>query len=590
MGRIMLLMLAAGLALIAKQPQAVAQAGQRPNFVILLVDDAALMDFGCYGGEARTPNIDALAARGALFTGHRTSPQCAPSRAMLLTGMDNHLTGHGTIPEVLPAEHRGKPGYTMALEPGVQTLAARLRPLGYRTLITGKWHLGHGPGELPGSHGFDRSFVLDQSGADNWEHKSYLPLYSDALWFEDDEPTGLPEDFYSSRFIVERMIEYLGDEPEAQGPFFAYLGFQAVHIPVQAPAEYTARYDGVFDDGWETLMKARWQKARELGLVASDAPLRAPPQALREWEALDPRERALLARSMQVNAGMLEAMDDQIGRLVTHLEQTGAHDNTVYVVTSDNGPEGSNPLTSPVFPLWMKLTGYDRKLDTLGEKGSYVAIGPEWARAAAGPSHLFKFYAGEGGLRVPLIMAGPGIPQGARIDSFSVMTDIAPTLLEMAGGQMPKGGDKPVTGRSLVPVLSGAVERTYGPSDPVGIEVAGNGALYRGDYKLVRNLPPYGDGEWRLYNIAEDPGETRDLAPANPELMAQMQAGYETFRSEMGVLEMPEGYQVVRQVAINSRPMLLRNFWWLPVLAGLLALLVAYGAYRVMRALLAGKR
>ena len=154
-----------------------AQAETRPNIVVVLVDDAALMDFGAFGGEAHTPNIDALAARGTLFRQHRATPFCAPSRAMLLTGMDNHLAGLGTIREVLPPEHRGRPGYTMALEPGVETIATKLKRTGYRTYMTGKWHLGHGEGELPIDHGFDRSFILDASGADHWEDKPYIPYY-----------------------------------------------------------------------------------------------------------------------------------------------------------------------------------------------------------------------------------------------------------------------------------------------------------------------------------------------------------------------------------------------------------------------------
>lgn len=166
----------------------------RPNFVILLIDDAAFMDLGIYGGEARTPNIDTLASGGAMFTRYYSSPLCSPSRAMLLTGMDSHLTGVSTIPEVLPKEHEGQPGYTMRLEPGVATLADRLKPLGYRTLMTGKWHLGSGKGDLPVAHGFERSFALDASGADNWEDKSYMPYYADAPWYEDGKPASLPED------------------------------------------------------------------------------------------------------------------------------------------------------------------------------------------------------------------------------------------------------------------------------------------------------------------------------------------------------------------------------------------------------------
>ena len=209
-------------------------ADKRPNVVIILADDAALMDFGAYGGEARTPNIDALAGRGALFTQYRASPLCSPSRAMLLTGMDAHLTGFATIPEVLPSEQKGKPGYTMALAKGVLTLADRLRAAGYRTIMSGKWHLGEAPGEMPQAHGFDRSFALAASGADNWDDRPYMPYYKDAPWFEDGAEASVPEDFYSSRFIVDTAIRYL-DATDGDKPFFAYIPFQAVHIPVQAP-------------------------------------------------------------------------------------------------------------------------------------------------------------------------------------------------------------------------------------------------------------------------------------------------------------------------------------------------------------------
>ena len=194
-----------------------AQDPERPNVVIILIDDAALMDIGIYGGEARTPNMDALAEQGAMFLQYRTSPLCSPTRAMLLTGLDNHLTGVSTIPEVLPKEHKGQPGYTMALEPGVLTLADRLGAAGYRTLMSGKWHLGETADEMPDKHGFQRSFSLAASGADNWDDKSYMPYYHDAPWWEDGEEVGLPEDFYSSEFIVDKMIEYL-DQTDASKP------------------------------------------------------------------------------------------------------------------------------------------------------------------------------------------------------------------------------------------------------------------------------------------------------------------------------------------------------------------------------------
>jgi arylsulfatase/uncharacterized sulfatase len=154
----------------------------------------------------------------------------------------------------------------MRLEPGVKTIANRLRDAGYQTFMTGKWHLGHGEGELPNSHGFDRSFALGASGADNWEQKSFIPFYENAPWFEDGEPATLPEDFYSSRFLVDKMIEYLEGRDRAS-PFFAYVAFQAIHIPVQAPREFTERYAGVFHQGWKAARLRRFERARSLGLV-----------------------------------------------------------------------------------------------------------------------------------------------------------------------------------------------------------------------------------------------------------------------------------------------------------------------------------
>ena len=564
-----------------------AQTASRPNIVLILVDDAALMDFGVYGGEAHTPNIDALAARGTLFTQHRATPFCAPSRAMLLTGMDNHLTGLATIREVLPAEHRGKPGYTMALEPGVITIAERLKSSGYRTYMTGKWHLGHEAGQLPVDHGFDRSFILDASGADNWEKKPYLPYYRTAPWFEDDKPVDLPEDFYSSTYLVDQMIDYLEADTDQTDPFFAYVAFMAVHIPVQAPRKYTERYIDTYSAGWQAIRDARWERAQALGLVVEGATLAAPPKTLDQWdwETLSEEEQAFAAKSMAVNAGMLDAMDHELGRLIDYLKASGDYENTIFVITSDNGPEAGDPVAFPISP-WLRLRGYNWDIETLGERGSYVAIGPEWAQAASGPSHLFKFHAGEGGLRVPLIMAGPGVPETDRVDAFTIMSDVAPTLLEFAGVSPNAPNADAMTGRSFRSLLTGDADHIYGETDPVGFETSGQAALFRGDYKLVRNMPPHGDGVWRLYNIAVDPGESRDLAETYPDLVEELHADYRSYADRVGVLDLPEGYDPVKEIARNSLSKLI-GFYWGWMLAGLILLCLAvWATWRGVRSVL----
>lgn len=556
----------------------------RPNFVLILLDDAALMDLGAFGGEARTPNIDALAASGAMLTNYHTSPLCSPSRAMLLTGIDSHRTGVSTIREVLPPELEGKPGYSLRLEPGVVTVATRLKKAGYRTSMSGKWHLGHEEGDLPNAHGFDRSLALDASGADNWEQKPYMPYYQHAPWFEDGKPATLPENFYSSELLIDRAIDYIGKGDTTDAPFFAYVALLAVHIPVQAPKEFSDRYKGRFDRGWEVLQQERWARAKSLGLVPPDAPLASMPATARKWDSLTEDEKRIYARSMEVYSGMLEAMDHHVGRLVKHLKDTGQFDNTVFIVTSDNGPEPSDPVHAPGMNLWMSMHGYDWQLENLGEKGSLAYIGPEWAAAVATPGKLFKFYTSQGGLNVPFVISGPGIKPGHRLTATSFVTDVTPTILELSGvGLQQPSEEVQITGKSLLPALSGASDVVREPDEVIGTEVSGNAALYRGTYKIVRYAPPHGDNAWHLFDLSTDPGETRDLSAEMPELFASMQADYAAYEKRVGVLPLPAGYDVQKQVATNAMKKQLAAYWWVLVIAaGVLAAMLFFG-WRLMR-------
>ena len=536
---------------------------QRPNVVVILVDDAGLTDFAPFGGEAKMPAIQTLAERGIKFSNYHTSPLCAPSRAMLLTGIDNHRTGMGTIPEVLTANQAGQPGYSMFLEPGVRTLADRLKAEDYRTYMTGKWHLGSGAQDLPNSHGFDRSFALDASGADNWEQKPYMGYYDFAPWYEDGKPADLPEDFYSSKFIVDRMIRYLESDkqPNRRQPFFSYLAFQAIHIPVQAPREITDSYNGVYDQGWHQLRKMRHQRAIALGLIAPDTALAEMPANSRDWGNLSPQDRALYARAMQVQAAMLESMDSHIGRFIEYLNGRGELDNTLFIVTSDNGPEPSYPLDISGMKTWMSFNGYNHRLDNLGEKGSMVAIGPEWASASASPLNMFKFYAAEGGIRVPLIIAGPNIERQNWQPAMVMVTDIAPTVLDYLEVKDQHKEAVAITGRSMMPLLEGSATEIYADDEAIGMEVSGNSALIKGDYKLSRNSPPHGDNIWRLYNLAADPGESQDLRALQPEQFDLMMEDYNNYASEFGVIPLLAGFDYLEQARRNSIKNLMQSNW-----------------------------
>lgn len=557
------------------------QPTSRPNIVVILFDDVALMDLGAYGGEARTPHIDRLAREGALFRNHHTSPLCSPSRAMLLTGLDSHETGVSTIEEVLPAAQKNRKGYSLRLEEGVLTIADHLKAAGYRTLMAGKWHLGHGEGDLPSSHGFDRSLALDASGADNWAAKPYMPYYKDAPWFEDGRPVQLPDSFYSSELLVDRLIGYMGETPPGSAPLFAYLSLQAVHIPVQAPASFTRSYAGRFDAGWEALREARWTRAKETGLIPQNAPLAPLPEGLRAWSDLSAEERAIYARSMEVYSGMLEAADHHIGRLIEAIEARGDLDNTLFVITSDNGPEPSNPVNAHGMDLWMKLNNYHWRLEDLGGPGSLAFVGPEWAASLSSPGSMFKFLASQGGLHVPLILSGPGVGPDLRIAERSFVSDVTPTLLDLAGvAPLRPAGAIPIRGLSLKGLLTppdaaGGAPIAI-PERGLGVEVSGNSAFFRGDYKIVRNMPVWGDGTWRLYNLALDPGETRDLAGEEPDVFASMLKGYETYAAEVGVLALPDNYSSQIQIVINTVTRQAGFYWpYLVALLGLIILLPA---------------
>jgi arylsulfatase/uncharacterized sulfatase len=278
---------------------------------------------------------------------------------------------------------------------------------------------------------------------------------------------------------------------------------------------------------------------------------------------------------------MLEAMDHHIGRLIAHLKRTGKFENTIFILTSDNGPEPSDPVHAFGMNYWMATHGYDWRLENLGEKGSLGFIGPEWAASISSPGKLFKFYTSEGGLHVPFIISGPGIKPATRPSAPAFVTDVAPTILDLAGVAVsPAKGEVPITGKSLRPVLAGTADRTHAPDATVGFEVAGNAALFKGDFKIAKYAPPHGDNEWHLFNLATDPGEAVDLSKSDPERLATMIADYRAYEARMGVLELPPGYNVQKQVLNNAITRQLQAYWWVLLALTIAVAALGYGAWR----------
>lgn len=569
-------------ALLLATAAAPAPSPTRPNIVILLADDWGFTDVGAYGGEIATPNIDALAAAGTRFANFHVAGSCAPTRAMLQTGVSSHRAGLGNMPETIPAEHRGRPGYDAQLNNRVVTIADQLRAAGYRTYLTGKWHLGNRADNLPTGKGYTHAFALGQSGADNFEEKPNLLLYDKAAWTEDGRPAHLPGDYYSSRFITDKMIQYIDADRASGKPFLASVNFLANHIPVQAPDADIAAYKGRYAAGWTALRAARAQGAIARGVMPAGLAT-VTMNTTGDWNALTPAQRAQRARAMEAYAGMATAMDREIGRFVAHLKATGQYDNTIFVFLSDNGGEAIDPMSKP-FNAAMAHLYYNQNPDQQGRPGSLTAIGTSFASAVSSPLRGYKFTASEGGLRVPLIIAWPGhagFRQGAIANGFAHVTDVAPTLLAAAGvtpqqGQFAGRAVEPMTGHDLTPLLTGAAAAVHPADAALGYELSGNAVVFKGDLKLVKNLPPYGDAGWHLYDIVRDPGETHDLAAARPGNFAALQTDYAAYAKAEQVLPMPPGYAAPHQVEINAMQELLipRLLRLLPWVVGALGLVV----------------
>ncbi len=557
----------------------------RPNILFVLFDDVGFMDFGAYGSDTRTPNIDAMAKKGVMLSRFHSSPFCGPSRAMLMTGMDNHQVGMGTLMETVSDEMRTRPGYSMLWSANRKTIASMLSAAGYRTYVTGKWGIGESGANLPNRFGFDRSYVMDATGGSNYNAKPYLPGYNDVGWFEDGKPIQLPKDYYSSRNLVDKMINYI-DAGGSNAPFFAFLSLQAVHIPVQVPKPYIDSYNGVFDAGWDVIRKAKLQRAIERGLVPPSTQLAPAPKTHRAWSDLTPEERALSAREMQVNAGMLSAADEHLGRLLAHLEASGKLENTIVIITSDNGAESAVTKFEGFQSLLVRgielIEGFNTSPENMGQLNSLTAIGPEWASVSSAPFDLYKFYGSEGGLRVPFIAVGPGIKATGVLDAPVHVADLLPTVLDAA--RVPYNAAE-FFGRSAFPVLAKQAERSRPENEGFGFEVSGNAALYRGPWKITRLSPPIGDTKWRLYDLSTDPGETKDVSSANPKLFESMLAEYRAYSEKVGVIELGPEDSAFKELFKNVAKKALHKYWPY-ALAAILALAgTLFFAFRMVRGL-----
>lgn len=526
-------------------------ADTRPNFLLIVVDDMGFSDLGAFGGEIDTPHLDALALAGIRLTDFHSAPACSPTRAMLMTGTDHHLAGIGAMLETLRPDFEGAPGYEGYLNERVVTLAELLHDGGYRTLLSGKWHLGDQPEAWPVRRGFERSFTLLPAASDHFGRGHGEPISTErSIYAEDAEYVGeLPGNFYSSDYFTDRLIGFF-EEAEAAGdrrPFFAYLPFSAPHWPLQAPDAEIAKYRGRYDAGPDVLREARLARLRELGLIAPGTV--AHPVVTREpaWEELTAAQKAISARTMEIYAAMVDRIDQNVGKVIAHLKQSGRFDNTVIVFLSDNGAEGAiaeaMPVYGPVFARRIREF-YDNSLENLGRPNSYIWYGPRWAQAATAPSRLVKGYTTEGGIRVPAFIHWPEASRTGIHEIFSTAMDITPTFLDLAGLRHPgtayKGREiHPLRGRSLAPWLNGKAKAVHPPGTSTGWELFGRRAIRQDDWKAVYVPDENGLSRWQLYDLARDRGEIEDLSAGEPAKLEALLTLWRHYVLETGVIETP---------------------------------------------------
>ena len=550
------------------QASAMPESNNRPNVLLIVADDLGFSDLGAFGGEIDTPNLDALAMTGIRFTSFYTAPTCSPTRSMLMTGKDSHSVGLGAMAEALntyPAL-KGHPGYEGYLDTSTTTIAEAFSAANYRTMMTGKWHLGKTPQHQPNIHGFDRSFALSQGGGDFYgEGQHGGPALQPVTYFEDGQLTTYPAGKYATDFYAERLIEYLTPEEGDDRPFFAYLAFTAPHWPLQAPEDLIAKYEGRYDAGPNALRSARLGRMKELDLLDDEA-FAAKQVPLDDWDALPAEQRAVSARKMEIYAAMVDSLDLNVGKVLDHLRETGELENTIIIFMSDNGAEGieERPLigrtsnsTNPAHKtdVLAIIRASNTDLDKMGSSDSFLTYGGQWARAAMAPFKNYKGATEEGGIRSPAIVTGPGVEGGRIVNGVVSVRDIMPTVLEISG--LPQKAEEAVvtidgdliapSGKSFAPILTGAAETVRTDKDALAWELFYKSAVRLGDWKAVfsrddrgRHNDPDQKWSWKLYNVKSDPGERANVLSDNPEEFARLMRVWDAYVEENGVVRRGE--------------------------------------------------
>ncbi|MCB1230834.1 MAG: arylsulfatase [Verrucomicrobiae bacterium] len=518
---------------------------EKPNFLLIVADDLGYSDLGCYGGEIETPNLDRLAAEGVRFTQFYNTGRCCPSRAAILTGRYPHAVGLGHITQDI-----GQPGYRGHVSEDARTIAQVLAPAGYRSFISGKWHLGT---DDPTKHGFEEFYgtLVSAKRFFDPDHLIRLPEGREKITFPEGE-------FYATDAVTDHALQFLGQARETPDrPWFLYLAYNAPHFPLQAFPEDIAKYADRYLEGWDKLRTERLARMKTLGIVPKSTELtpRSPYWNYGEtetginpaWDSLPEPRRLDLARRMAIFAAMIDRMDRQIGRVMADLEKAGEMENTVLVFLSDNGacaewdPRGFDHQSSNDNVLHEGAA-----LDEMGRPGTFHSFGSGWANASNTPWRLYKHFNHEGGINSPCIIHWPaGLDAklaGTLHDQPAHIIDLMPTFAQLA--EAPFEGP----GVSLVDQIASAEASPR----TLFFEHEGNRAVREGDWKLVALR----DQAWELYDFSGTRTEMIDVSDEHPEIVSRLSAAWDRWAEQNQVTPLPGDYHVdyLRKTTDSSKP------------------------------------
>jgi arylsulfatase len=503
---------------------------KRPNIVLLVADDLGYADLGSFGSDIQTPNIDALAASGIRFSGFHTAPMCSPTRAMLLSGNDNHIAGIGVQSRV--SEDFGYEGH---LTNRIAPVPALLKKAGYHTYMAGKWHLGSKPEWNPAQKGFERSYALLPGAGNHYESKSALsPRLS--RYTEDGDSTGWNSGDYSTNFYTDKIIEYIDQDKTDDQPFFVYAAYTSPHWPLQVDEKYWKKYEGLYNDGYEKLKERRLASLKKAGIIPQSTALPPSHEDIKPWDSLTEKEQIKEARKMELYAGMLDNLDENIGRLVNYLKEIGEYDNTLFVFMSDNGAAPRDFINNENYAHLRDY--YNDDYDNMGNFDSYISYGPQWAEAGSSPFRYYKDFTTQGGINTPMIISGPMVNKTNVIHhGMASVMDLAPTFYELAQIKYPdtfEGNEVyPLKGSSLVPFVSGKSDDIHSSDYVFSMEHGGNAMLRKGKWKITSFKKPFSIENFGLYDLSKDIGEQNDLKESMPDKFNELLKEWNKFAKEI---------------------------------------------------------